>query len=80
MTESETTPEFEPYAVRAFKELVVAQLALWDAASRLEGLLGYDIDLGVLGDVACGFDDACDVRGLSEKEALATLRAFLSDD
>lgn len=80
MAANETTPELTPEITEVFKELVVAQLAMWDVASRLEDLLGHDINLDVLGDVACGFDDACGVRELSHADAADVLRAFLGPD
>jgi len=74
---ADTTPELTPEVIGVFKELVVAQLAVWDIASQLEDLLAHDVDLDVLGDVACGFDGACDVRQLSHEEATRVLLAFL---
>jgi hypothetical protein len=77
---ADTTPELTPEITGVFKELVVAQLAMWDVASHLEDLLEHDINLDVLGDVTCGFDDACDVRELSHDAAADVLRAFLGID
>jgi hypothetical protein len=77
---ADTTPELTPEMVGLFKELVVAQLALWDVASQLEAMLDHDINLDELGDVAAGFDDACSVRSLPVSEATAVLRAFLELD
>lgn len=77
---ADTTPELTPEMVGLFKELVVAQLAVWDLAGQLEDMLGHEIEIDALGDVACGFDDACSVRGLSLADATDVLQAFLGPD
>lgn len=76
---SETKREFSPEAQAAFRQMLYHKLAMWDASSDLENLLGCEVDTGMLDSLASEFGPADDALGLPDPELLETMQDWMSD-